>query len=171
MLATTGFVAKDSVPYFVFDHDDDGGFTQTQLATVDDFNKGVAELSSSGLLSYPVSAFLPGAVSAGTNRYVWVIPAPLSFARPIGAYIGSATAPTEDVIVDINVNGTSLFVDQSARLKLTAGHTTGMAGFPDDIALLPFPGLITFDVDQGTSGANLSIVLLLDALTPRLVPT
>lgn len=35
-MATSGFLTKDNLPYFAVDHDDDGGFTLSQIATSGD---------------------------------------------------------------------------------------------------------------------------------------
>lgn len=83
--------------------------------------------------------------------------------RKVTLFVG--TAPTgADLIVDVNVNGTTAFSAQTARPKVVAGQTTGSsvpAVSGADVLVAPGAAL-TVDVDQigsTVAGSDLSVVI------------
>ena len=79
------------------------------------------------------------------------------------AYANVKTAPTgADLIVDININGTSIWATtQANRLTIAAGATTGTQTSFDTTALTE-GDIITIDVDQigsTVAGSDLTITL------------
>lgn len=85
----------------------------------------------------------------------------------------AGTAPVgADLIVDVNVDGTTAFSAQTGRPKIVAGQKTGsavpaQAGVPVDV---PPNGVVTVDVDQigsGTAGSDVTIEVELVKLAPN----
>ena len=76
----------------------------------------------------------------------------------LSVYISVGTAPTgADLIVDININGTTIFSNQSNRPTITDGSYTGVSGTPDVVTVAP-GDYLTVDTDQigsTISGADL----------------
>ncbi len=75
-------------------------------------------------------------------------------------YLSVSQAPTgADIIVDINLNGTTVFTDQSHRPRIVAGATTGQSTTFDVPDFLE-DDYLTMDIDQRGStvrGSNLTV--------------
>jgi len=81
----------------------------------------------------------------------------------LDVYIEVKTAPTgASVIVDINVNGTSIFnVTPANRPEIAIAATTATSGTPDTTTLVENDS-ITVDVDQigsGDTGADMTVIV------------
>jgi hypothetical protein len=67
------------------------------------------------------------------------------------------TAPVgADLIVDININGTTIFTNQANRPTIAAGATTGLSGTPD-VQSVSAGDEVSADIDQvgsTTAGGN-----------------
>lgn len=108
-----------------------------------------------------------GAVTAGTGKARFVNDTGETLRlRNVSLSVG--TAPTgADLIVDVNVNGTTAFSAQTGRPKVVAGQTSGSAvpavsGADVDVA----PGaVVTVDVDQvGSTVAGSDLTVTIEAI-------
>lgn len=108
--------------------------------------------------------FLAGAqtVGVGKARYVNT---ENHVVRLRNVHLRVGTAPTgADLIVDVNVDGTTAFSAQTGRPKIVAGQTSGsavpaQAGVAVDV---PVGGVVTIDVDQigsTVAGSDLNVVV------------
>lgn len=80
----------------------------------------------------------------------------LSTRASLGTQPTGATA-----IVDINLNGTTIFTTQANRPTIAVSTNTAQGGAPD-VATIPAGSFVTFDVDQigsTVAGANLCVQL------------
>lgn len=119
-----------------------------------------------------VEFFIAGNVSTGDLKYAWTCPwdAATIVMNPDGrsAFATVGTAPaTTDILIDINLNGTTIFTTQSNRLTITAAGTVGFSGAAEVVDLVA-GDRISFDIDQigtGTVGANLAVSLLINPST------
>lgn len=165
-MPTGGFISQDGVPYFGYDHDDDGGFEQFQLATSAD----VSRLYETGAMVVPVSAFIHGDLTTGQNKFVWPVPPSFSGARIAIVELACGTTPTGGpIVIDINLNGDSIYANQALRPRIMAGTKFGVGPTPNTTAIGESPQILTIDIDQvGTTspGANLGVVISLDTITP-----
>ena len=168
-MPTSGFLAKDGLPYFGNDHDDDGGFEQRQLLTISDFAQLVAGPLAAPLL-FPLSFFLPGPITAKQHALVWAVPPNYNGAMIRGVYCAVGTASTgSPLVLDVNVNGSTVYTDQSTRPTMSAGAMLAGGVVPQVDTIAAFPARLTVDVDEvGTGCTDLSVVILLDAATPAL---
>lgn len=90
-------------------------------------------------------------------------PFPAPFAMTIqGVRAAVGTAPAgADVIVDVNVNGTTIFTTQANRPTIEAASTSSPEATPDVTSVVA-GDLITVDIDQvgsSTPGADLVVVI------------
>jgi hypothetical protein len=130
------------------------------------------------LVVYPIVVAGALTATAGVVRY----PVPFA-AELVQADLHVNTAPTgADILVDVNKNGTTVFTDQTKRLKVVAAtnaatpakvtpgvvNGTNVPGIPvpsaTPVATFAAGDYITVDVDQigsGTAGSNATIVLTL----------
>jgi hypothetical protein len=80
-----------------------------------------------------------------------------------GIFIYSETAPTgADLIVDVNIDGTTMFTTQGNRPTIEATENSGTSGTPD-VTTIADGSYLTFDIDQVGStipGADLVIIVL-----------
>lgn len=122
--------------------------------------RSLYQLYNQGPESRAVSFYLHGALLVETNA--------MSFVAPMGLTIQEVrlsvdTAPTgADLIVDVNLNGVTVFTVQANRPRIAAGGVTGLSPAPVVVAV-PTGGKITLDVDQiGTTvaGSNLAVTIL-----------
>jgi hypothetical protein len=81
------------------------------------------------------------------------------------AWINAKTAPTgADLIVDINLNGSTIWSTQTNRLKLAANATTGSQTSFNTVAVTA-GDILTIDVDQigsTVAGSNVTIQLVIN---------
>jgi len=72
-------------------------------------------------------------------------------------YTHVKTAPTgAAIIVDVNKNGTTIFTNQANRPQIAAGSTEDESGTPD-VTILVKNDALSIDIDQGDTGADLSV--------------
>lgn len=102
---------------------------------------------------------LPGAltVGAGALRLYNRSSVPWVLTR---VYISVGTAPTgADLIVDVNINGTTIFTTQANRPTIAASANTGTSGVPD-VTTVNVGEYLTVDVDQvGSTVAGSNLVV------------
>lgn len=106
--------------------------------------------------------YITGTIATGTNKsaeFVW----DGQDGTIVRARARVKTAPTDaDLIVDININGTSIWNStQANRVKVAAGQTAG-AQTSFDTTTITEGDVLTIDVDQVGStvaGANLTVSL------------
>lgn len=102
---------------------------------------------------------IPGTLAVGIGVQPFLTTRSLKIVRCRAA---CATAPTgQDIIFDINRNGSTIFTNQAYRPRIVAGSTLGAVTVPDIVAIEP-GDIITVDVDQVGSaiiGANATLVL------------
>lgn len=132
-------------------------------------------LAEGAAQTYPVEARLVDRVEA-TIPYVWSYSG-TQLVRSgvmrlyldgdyeyVGAVAGMAAPPLgAALLVDVNLDGTTIFGNQASRLAVPAGAHTGTAGTPT-VTDLDQGGYVTVDVDQvgsGDPGDDLSVVLSL----------
>lgn len=97
--------------------------------------------------------------TAGAGRF------PCPFAGTIvGVRPAVGTAPTgAAILVDINLNGTTVFTTQANRPSIAAGATSGGQAVPD-VTTVAAGDLISVDIDQigsTVAGSDLSVVVLI----------
>lgn len=115
-----------------------------------------------GVADFLVPMNTAGAASAGAGAMRLGIP----FAsRLLGVAISAGTAPAgADLILDVNVNGTTVFPTQSGRPRILAGANAGTVQLSQPVTLAP-GDYITIDVDQvgsGTAGSNLGVTIWME---------
>lgn len=109
--------------------------------------------------------YITGTLTTGTNKSAeipWT--GPTGTIKSIDARV--KTAPTDaDLILDINIDGTSIWAStQANRVKIAAGATTGTQTSFDDTSIADGE-VLTIDIDQVGStiaGANLTVALEID---------
>jgi len=88
---------------------------------------------------------LTGAPTAGTNKAAWYAQHNFIITR-ISLY--STVAPTgQSLIVDCNINGTTIFTDQTKRPQVAATTNSDDSDTPDVVRISTGQRL-TFDIDQ-----------------------
>lgn len=106
--------------------------------------------------------YIAAALTAATEKWEWIVPFP---ARIIDVICDSETAGsggTSDII-DVNINGTTIYTTQANRPTLLVGNT-GMfteAGEPE-IRTIDAGDILSFDVDQiaTTGSARFKIAII-----------
>jgi hypothetical protein len=95
---------------------------------------------------------------SGQSKLVWPFPIIIVSIR---AAVG--TAPTgSDAIVDVNLDGASMFTTQANRPRITAGSTIGALTAPD-ITAVAAGQAVTVDIDQiGSSVAGSDLTVLIE---------
>ena len=103
--------------------------------------------------------FIPSTLVVSTNSSQIDLYAPRAFTIA-NVHIASDTAPTgASIIVDVNLNGTSIFTTQANRPTITAGNNSGTSGTPDVTAVAK-NDIITIDIDQiGSTEAGKDLVV------------
>ena len=104
-----------------------------------------------------------GNLSAVTGAYRWYNDTGRTLT--IDSTRGSVgTAPlNQSILVDVNVNGTTIFTTQSNRITIVASGNTDQGGTPD-VTTIANGQYITVDIDQvgtGTVGADLRVLVWL----------
>lgn len=98
-----------------------------------------------------------GAVSVGTGSMRFYSPCDMTISEVMAS---CATAPTgQDLIIDVNKNGTTIFTNQDNRATITNGCNTGTSGLPNVTALVK-DDYLTMDRDQigsGVAGIDLTV--------------
>lgn len=99
-----------------------------------------------------------GTLATGTSQTpIVVITASETMSK---VYANVKTAPTgQSILIDINLNGSTIWSTQSNRVAIAAAATAGTQTSFDTTALVQ-GDVLTFDIDQvgsGTAGADLTI--------------
>jgi hypothetical protein len=133
--------------------------------TAGDAVGNVLALGSVGLFNIVVPYDLVGNVSTGTKK-LWMYP--FLFPADITAcYAKVGTAPaSQPILIDVNINGTTIFTTQSNRITIPATETFGQ-GVPE-VTTLAAADVISIDIDQvgsGTVGANLTVTITINPLS------
>ena len=113
---------------------------------------------------YQVQVFtVPGVLNTGTGRARFYIPGPITLSN-VRASV--ATAPAGgDIIIDVNLNGTTVFTNQANRPKIFSGQVTCPTATPA-ITELTTGSYLSVDIDQIGSifaGSDLTVQI---ELTP-----
>lgn len=105
--------------------------------------QGVQGPPGQGIASYsaPVAA-----VQEGTHR--WYIEQ-ATIIDSVRVSVGGEPPTGADIIVDVNVNGSSIFTTQANRPRVLAGQRTGTS--VPDITSLSVGSYLTVDIDQAGS--------------------
>lgn len=101
----------------------------------------------------------PLAVLTGTHRYYVESAATISVVR---AAVGTTPAGAS-VIVDVNMNGTTIYGTQANRPTITAGNNTATGGTAS-VTSLAAGDYLTVDIDQvgsTTAGSDLTVIITL----------
>lgn len=147
------------------DSDDVVGGVNTLAALTDVDLTGAAEgntlvlegglwVPSGGGAEFLASFTMPGTLAVATGPMRWYIP----FDAVItGVYFSVGTAPTSTpIIVDFNMNGTTIFTDQGNRPQIAVSGFYSGVSTNMDVTAVPAGGYLTVDIDQiGGSNANL----------------
>ena len=137
------------------------------MPTTNDHLVVINQLSLLGGFWQPLTAFFPGQAAAGTGKHAWAPVVPSN--TEIVAVVGSVGVSPDgaDLIVDVRVNGVSVFATPDARLTIPAGESFASA-IPDNKFVNP-GDRITVDVDQvGLAGDDLAITVALSPLSGML---
>lgn len=113
---------------------------------------------------YQVQVFtVPGTLSTGTGRARFYIPGPITLSN-VRASV--ATAPLgADIVIDVNLNGTTVFTNQNNRPKILVGQVTCPTATPV-VTELTTGSYLSVDIDQIGSifaGSDLTVQI---ELTP-----
>jgi hypothetical protein len=113
---------------------------------------------------YQVQIFtVPGTLGTGSGKARFYVPGPITLGN-VRASVGTAPLGSE-IIIDVNVNGETVFTTQSNRPKIFSGEVTVATSTPD-IQELNTGDYISVDVDEVGSifpGADLTVQI---ELTP-----
>lgn len=113
---------------------------------------------------------VPGELVVGEVAGYVPVPYPLTIT---GIKVFALTGPTgDDLMIDINKNGTTIYTTQANRPTIMDGDTYVVADLPDDVDLAE-DDMITIDVDQIGStdaGANLAVVIKCDLADDEFAP-
>jgi hypothetical protein len=100
-----------------------------------------------------------GVITAGTNKREWIVPAGSRITK-ILVWSGVAGTTAGPSIVDININGPSIYTTQASRpQQLTAGALLFTDAWPDGNTAVPEEvggsgcGRVSYDVDAVTTTA------------------
>ena len=141
------------------------------LSTTGDLDVAGALTLGTGLAAAEIAAqgiallthYSSGNQSAGTKKVQWIAPV----AGTIVAYRARLdTAPTgQDAILDINLNGTTIFTTQANRPTVTAAGNNASTTAPE-VTAVAAGDRISLDVDQvgsGAAGADLTVAIAIKA--------
>jgi hypothetical protein len=113
---------------------------------------------------YQVQVFtVPGTLNTGVGRARFYIPGPITLSN-VRASVSNAPLGG-DIIVDVNVNGSTVFTNQLSRPKILAGSITCPTATPN-IQELTTGDYLSVDIDQIGSifaGSDLTVQI---ELTP-----
>lgn len=133
------------------------GGTETQILVKSSSTDGDAEWQSQ---KRAIIIEVPGELSVGTVVGYLPVPFPLTITGVKGFVL---TEPVDDdLIIDVNVNGTTIYTTQANRPTILDGDASVVADLPDDVDLAE-DDMITIDIDQvgsTTAGSDLSIVFM-----------
>ena len=105
--------------------------------------------SNLGVTAFGISFNLTGVAVTGTKQAQILMPAGATISKVI---IYSDTQPTgSSIIVDVNINGVTIFTDQGKRPEIAVSTNTDDSDTPDITALVQ-DSRISVDVDQKGSG-------------------
>ena len=120
-----------------------------------------------GRAFHNLTDFSSGAITTGTNKREWVV----NFHGRIVDVIcdsGAAGSGANSDIVDVNINGTTVYTTQANRPELTSGDT-GMfteAAQPEVVTVVP-GDVISYDIDQVCAGGGSTRFKILIAIVER----
>lgn len=109
-----------------------------------------------------LSHYIAAALTTGTAKWEWVVPVNCHIVDVICDSETAGAAGTSDII-DVNLNGTTIYTTQANRPTLLAANT-GMfteAGEPE-VTAINGGDVLSFDVDQiaNTGSARFKIVIV-----------
>jgi hypothetical protein len=117
--------------------------------------QGRAPLSAVSAFPHVVTFSLEGPVYALFGTSTWLCEFPQATIVGVRALLGAGYTPAQDdVVVDVNVNGTSIFEEEEDQPIIQPGDQVGTKVVPTDITELVEGDLITVDVDQAGGGAS-----------------
>lgn len=114
-----------------------------------------------GFGTFVLYHFILASATAATSKFEWVIPC---YGRIVDVIVSAATAPTSSSsIVDVNIDGTTIYTTQGNRPTLIADDTGQYteAGEPEITNLVP-GNVVSYDIDQigsGTAETRVSIAI------------
>lgn len=131
-------------------------------------NNVLASVDAVGRVRAPNMSVLPpvtvsGVLAVGGSQALFYNDTGVSLTlRSVRASV--STAPTgASILVDININGVTIFTTQANRPAIAAAGTTSGAVTAINVATIPAGAVLSIDVDQigsGTPGSNLVVQLL-----------
>ena len=112
--------------------------------------------------------YVVAALTTGNAKKEWIIPFYCRIIDVIVTTEGTGGVGTDNTILDVNRNGTTIYTDQDNRPAKRPDDTgqwrynaAGLAdrGYPDIVSLLP-GDVLSYDIDQinATSGATRTVV-------------
>lgn len=119
----------------------------------------------SGVYTRQALWYIAGTLSTGTNKSQEVVyRGPTGTIKRADAHV--KTAPVgADLLIDINIDGTTIWSTQANRVKCADGATSGtQTSF--NTASITDGQILTVDIDQigsGTAGAGVTILLEIEA--------
>lgn len=155
----------------VQDRDGDGVEETRQLATLDDIAGYMRQYNVMGGFWRELTAYLPWCLSVGSEQWAWTS-ASVDSTQLCAVVASVGQAPTgSDLVIDLKINGASIFSNEGNRLTIHNGETIGFAGPVGTIN----PGdRLTLDVIQVGSndpGCRLAITVAVSSMTPILDAT
>lgn len=96
---------------------------------------------------------------SGAQPVPWIGTAEIESVR---ATVGTSPTGSDEVIVDVNVNGSTLWTAQGNQPAITPAGTDSGLVFPEQNAILSDGDIITVDIDQvgdGTAGGYLTVTI------------
>ena len=117
--------------------------------------------------AYPVKALVlesAGDLAVGTSKAFVPVPFNMEITKVKAQVLAAPTGSS--LILDINVNGSSIYTTQANRPTITAGDYLIEAELPDDVSL-ETDDMITIDIDQVGStvaGSNLAVTITCDVV-------
>lgn len=123
-----------------------------------------SRVTKANLIDIILQDYSNGAITTGTSKKEWIVPA---YGRILDVIVDSETAGqtggTSDII-DVNINGTTIYTTQGNRPTLLL-NDTGMwteAAEPEVTTLSP-GDIISYDVDQvcTTGSARVKVTILI----------
>lgn len=97
--------------------------------------------------------YTSGAITAATTKYEWVVP---YYCHILDVIVDSETAATghDDDIIDVNLDGTSIFTTQANRPRLISNNTGMWSHNKPDVETIVPGQILSYDVDQVGSGGG-----------------
>lgn len=124
-MATAGFFAKDGLPFFGVDGDDDGGFTQNQLVIDTDLPGFLGQFARIGMLR-SLDGFRPGVASGLV--YAWTSSL-YSGSLPIKAVVTIADPSDDPVVFELRYTAGPGVADLTVQPGTTYAHADAPEGW------------------------------------------